>query len=58
MRQLREFIQTNIKTHKLLWGRLVWQRWEGLSLENKILFALVVNNCIAIITAVEIFIFK
>ncbi len=58
MRTIREFIRINIQTHKLLWGRLVWERWEGLSLENKILCFLVVNNFIAIITVIEILIFK
>lgn len=58
MRTIREFIRVNIHIHKLLWGRLVWERWDALSLENKILCFLVINNCIAIITVIEILIFK
>lgn len=52
------FIHTTIKTHKLLWGRLVWERWNTLSLENKIICLLIANNLIAIITAFEILILK
>lgn len=58
MRYIQAFIRSWFVAHKLLWGRLVWERWDALSLENKILCLLVVNNLIAIITVIELLLFK
>jgi hypothetical protein len=44
--------------HRLLWRTLLWERWETLKLEEKIIWLLVVNHTIAILTLLELLVLK
>ncbi len=44
--------------HKVLWTKLVWERWDALAFEEKIAWLIGINHAIAILTLIEILIFK
>jgi hypothetical protein len=51
-------IREAIIIHKTLWTKLVWERWDALAFEEKIAWLIGINHAIAILTLIEILIFK
>lgn len=57
-RPLWEGFAVTVKTHKVFWGKTFWKTWEDLPLDHKLAWLLVINHTIAILTLIEILVFK
>jgi len=47
-----------VRSHRQLWVTDVWKAWNNLSFANKLLWILILNNTIALLTLFEVLIFK
>lgn len=47
-----------IRTHKKLWKQDVPKLWDKLPLDKKLIWLLVINHTIALITILELFLLK
>jgi len=47
-----------IQTHKQLWGSLLWERLDEMPLDQKMIILFVLMKTLAILTIIEILVFK
>jgi hypothetical protein len=51
-------LRSLVGAHRLLWATLFPQSWEKIPLDQKLIWILCINNLLAILTIIEVFVLK
>lgn len=55
---LHKTVADTARLHRTFWGETFWKTWENMSFDNKLVWFLVINHTIAILTLIEFLVLK